>query len=106
MRPNSCLTPKWITLWFDLTDVSALFPYIIPHVHGKWRLLASALGLKETDLQDIKEIPHEKKSKYAQNILELWTQKEKNKATKTKLLNALRDINSKRAIGEKMGTVS
>ena len=45
-------------------------------------------------------MPHEKQSRYAQLVLDIWLNKSKPKATKKKLTQALKEINAKKAIGK------
>lgn len=82
-----------------IIDIAHLFPYITPHVRKKWRQLADALGLEDVDLTDIVVIPHGKQSHYAGMVLDIWLNKDKTKATKQKLNQALEAINGKKALG-------
>ena len=81
------------------TDVTHLFPYIIPNIHKKWRQLAVALGLEEKDMSNIVVIPHEKQSRYAQMVLDIWLHKDRTKATKRRLTEALQSVGARKALG-------
>lgn len=70
------------------------------NIHKKWRQLAVALGLEEKDLEHIVVIPHEKQSRYAQMVLDIWLEKEQTKATKTRLTKALQAVGARKALGE------
>ena len=82
-----------------LLDISHLFPYVTPHIYKKWHQFALALGLCEADLTDIVVTPHEKQSRYVHMVLEIWLEKDKSKATKEKLTQALQAIGAKKALG-------
>lgn len=70
-----------------------------PHIHKKWSQLATALGLTPTDTAEIVVVPHEKQSRYAQMVLEIWRNKDRPKATKQKLTQALQVVGAKKALG-------
>ena len=89
-----------LILHLFLVGLSHLFPYVVPHVHKKWRIFAENLGLKDEDLGTIVEIPHGKQSRYAQSVLELWLNKDGTQASKSKLIQALEATGLKKALGK------
>ena len=72
----------------------------MPNIHKKWRQLAEALGLVDKDMSQIVVIPHGKQSRYAQMVLDIWLQKDKVKATKQKLSEALESVGARKALGK------
>lgn len=84
---------------YVFTGISHLLPYVIPHIIKKWQLLATALGLSQEDIASITVAPHEKQSRCADMVLQKWLVKDKSRATRQKLVNALKEIDARKALG-------
>ncbi|XP_067932908.1 uncharacterized protein [Watersipora subatra] len=82
----------------ELPGISHLLPYVIPHIIKKWQLLATALGLSQEDIASITVAPHEKQSRCADMVLQKWLVKDKSRATRQKLVNALKEIDARKAL--------
>lgn len=86
-----------------IPDIRDIFRKVAPLTVRYWKDIGRELGLQEEDFLEIEHSnPMARLSELAYQMLCLWQQKQGRNATKEKLVQALRELELKRAEGKRI----